>query len=163
MLGPLTNPAGARAGIFGVYAPGLVRTVADALAALDSRRAFVVHGAHGVDELSPSGPNLVCEVVGGEVRERVIDPLELGVERCPPEALRGGTPAENAATTREILTGAPGGKRDAVLLNAGGAIAAAGHAEDLAEGLELARRALESGAALARLEELVTFSAGAPV
>jgi anthranilate phosphoribosyltransferase len=163
VLGPLTNPAGARAGIFGVYAPGLVRTVADALAALESRRAFVVHGAHGVDELSPSGPNIVCEVVEGEVRERVIDPVELGLEPCDPAELRGGTPEDNAATTRAVLAGARGGKRDAVLLNAAGAIAAAGHADDLAEGLELAREALDSGAALARLEELVAFSAGAPV
>jgi anthranilate phosphoribosyltransferase len=163
VLGPLTNPAGARAGIFGVYAPGLVRTVADALAVLESRRAFVVHGAHGIDELSPSGPNLVCEVVEGEVRERVIDPVELGIEPCDPAELRGGTPEDNAATTRVVLSGAPGGKREAVLLNAAGAIAAAGHADDLAEGLELAREALDSGAALARLEELVAFSAGAPV
>ena len=163
VLGPLTNPAGARAGIFGVYAPELVHTVADALAALDSRRAFVVHGAYGVDELSPSGPNIVCEVAAGEVRERVIDPVELGIEPCDPAELRGGTPEENAATTRAVLAGAPGGKREAVLLNAAGAIAAAGHADDLAEGLELAREALDSGAALARLEELVAFSAGAPV
>jgi anthranilate phosphoribosyltransferase len=163
VLGPLTNPAGARAGIFGVYAPGLVRTVADALAALESRRAFVVHGAYGVDELSPSGPNIVCEVVEGEVRERVIDPVELGIEPCDPAELRGGTPEDNAATTRVVLSGAPGGKREAVLLNAAGAIAAAGHADDLAGGLELAREALDSGAALARLEELVAFSAGAPV
>jgi anthranilate phosphoribosyltransferase len=158
VLGPLTNPAGARAGIFGVYAAGLVRTVADALAALDSRRAFVVHGADGVDELSPSGPNLVCEVVAGEVRQRTIDPRELGIEPCDPLDLQGGTPAENATTTREILAGAAGGKRDAVLLNAAGAIAAAGHADDLAEGLELAREALDGGAALERLDELARFS-----
>jgi anthranilate phosphoribosyltransferase len=158
VLGPLTNPAGARAGIFGVYSPDLVRTMADALAALDSRRAFVVHGAYGIDELSPAGPNLVCEVVGGEVRERVVDPVDLGVEPCDPGELQGGSPDENAATTRAVLAGAPGGKRDAVLLNAAGAIAAAGHAEDLAEGLERAREALDSGAALERLEALVAYS-----
>jgi anthranilate phosphoribosyltransferase len=163
VLGPLTNPAGARAGIFGVYAPELVRTVADALVALGSRRAFVVHGAHGVDELSPSGPNLVCEVVLGEVREHVIEPGDLGIERCDPSELLGGTPAENAATTRAILAGATGGKREAVLMNAAGAIAAAGHADDLAEGLALARDALDSGAALARMEAIVAFSAGAPI
>ena len=108
VLGPLTNPAGARAGIFGVYSPDLVRTMADALAALDSRRAFVVHGAYGVDELSPAGPNLVCEVVEGEVRERVVDPVDLGVEPCDPGELQGGSPDENAATTRAVLAGAPG-------------------------------------------------------
>src|SRR5213596_1427931 len=84
VLGPLTNPAGARAQVVGVYAPELVRTIAEVLAQLGARRAFVVHGAAGIDELSPAGPNLVCEVVGGDVRERTIDPLELGVERCDP-------------------------------------------------------------------------------
>jgi anthranilate phosphoribosyltransferase len=163
VLGPLTNPAGARAGIFGVYSPALVRTIADVLAALGSRRAFVVHGAHGIDELSPAGPNAVCEVVDGDVRVRTIDPRELGVERCTPEELAGGTPEENARTAREILAGAGGGKRDAVLLNAGGAIAAAGRAGDLREGIALAAEAVDSGRAGERLEELVRFSAGALV
>ncbi|MDQ3163452.1 MAG: anthranilate phosphoribosyltransferase [Actinomycetota bacterium] len=161
VLGPLTNPAGARAQVIGVYAPGLVRTLAEVLAQLGARRAFVVHGAHGIDELSPAGPNLVCEVVGGEMRERELDPLDLGVPRCDPNALRGGTPAENARTIRSILSGAGGGGRggkDAILLNASGAIAAAGHAEDLREGLELAREAVDSGAAATRLEELARFS-----
>ncbi len=158
VLGPLTNPAGARAQVIGVYAPGLVRTVADVLAQLGARRAFVVHGAHGIDELSPAGPNLVCEVTDGDVREREIDPLALGVPRCDPESLRGGSPDENARAIREIFGGADGGARNAILLNAAGAIAAAGGAEDLREGLELARDAVESGAAAGRLEELVRFS-----
>jgi anthranilate phosphoribosyltransferase len=163
VLGPLTNPAGVRAGIFGVYSPALVRTIADVLAALESSRAFVVHGAHGIDELSPAGPNAVCEVVEGGVSERTIDPRELGIERCDPGELAGGTPEENARTVREILAGARGGKRDAVLLNAGGAIAAAGHAGDLREGIALAAEAIDSGRAGERLEELVRFSAGALV
>ena len=158
ILGPLTNPAGARAGVFGVYSPEVARTVADALAVLDSRRAFVVHGAGGIDELSPAGANLVFEVADGTARERVIDPLELGIERSDPEELAGGTPAENAVTTREVLSGARGAKRDAVVLNAAGAIAASGHAEDLAEGLAAAVAAIDSGAASARLEELTAFS-----
>jgi anthranilate phosphoribosyltransferase len=158
ILGPLTNPAGARAGVFGVYSPEVARTVADALAVLDSRRAFVVHGAGGIDELSPAGPNLVFEVADGMVRERVIGPLEFGIARCDPEELAGGTPAENAATAREVLAGARGAKRDAVVLNAAGAIAASGHAEDLADGLAAAIAAIDSGAALARLEELMAFS-----
>src|SRR5688500_1735988 len=95
VLGPLTNPADARAQVIGVYAKPLVRTIAEVLAQLGARRAFVVHGAHGIDELSPAGPNDVCEVVDGEVRTRVIDPVELGIERCDPSELRGGTPAEN--------------------------------------------------------------------
>ena len=158
VLGPLTNPAGARAGVFGVYAADVARTVADALSVLDSRRAFVVHGAHGVDELSPAGPNLVFEVVEGAVHERVIDPLELGLARCDPAELSGGSPDENAQAARDVFAGEPGARRDAVVLNAAGAIAAAGHAHDLAEGLELAREAIDSGAGTARLAELATFS-----
>ncbi len=158
VLGPLTNPAGARAQIVGVYSPGLVRTIADVLVRLGARRAFVVYGAGGIDELSPCGPNQVCEVVGGEVHERTIDPAELGIERCSPDELRGGSPADNAQAIRDVFAGAPGGRRDAILLNAAGAIAAAGHAEDLREGLELGRRAVDSGAAAERLDELIAFS-----
>ena len=158
VLGPLTNPAGARAQVVGVYAPELVPTIAEVLAQLGARRAFVVHGAGGVDELSPIGPNLVCEVVDGEVSRREIDPHDFGVPRCKPGELAGGSPEENAAAIREIFAGAKGAKREAVLLNAGGAIAAGGHAEDLAEGYEVATRALDSGAAAARLDQLVAFS-----
>jgi anthranilate phosphoribosyltransferase len=159
VLGPLTNPAGARAQVVGVYAPELVRTLAEVLARLGATRAFVVHGAAGIDELSPAGPNLVGEVVHGDVRERTIDPLELGVPRCDPLELVGGTPAQNAARIRAIFAGTEtGGARDAILLNAAGAIAAGGHAADLREGLALARDALDSGAAADRLERLVAFS-----
>jgi anthranilate phosphoribosyltransferase len=157
VLGPLTNPAGARAQVVGVYSPDLVKTLAEVLAALGARRAFVVHGAGGIDELSPAGPNLVCEVVDGGVREREIDPLELGIARCAPEELRGGSPEQNAAAIRDVFAGGNGGRRDAILLNAAGAIAAGGHAEDLREGLELAREAVESGAAAERLEALIAF------
>ena len=158
VLGPLTNPAGARAQVVGVYSPLLVPVIADVLAQLGARRAFVVHGAGGIDELSPAGPNLVCEVVDGTVRRREIDPLDLGVERCDPDELRGGTAAENARRIREVFEGADGGPRSAILLNAAGAIAAGGHAHDLGEGLGLAREAVDSGAAAARLDELVAFS-----
>jgi anthranilate phosphoribosyltransferase len=159
VLGPLTNPAGARAQIVGVYSPALVPVIADVLAKLGAHRAFVVHGAGGIDELSPAGPNLVCEVVDGDVHQRELDPLSLGIPRCDPAELRGGTPAENARTIEEIFAGrVSDGRRSAVLLNAAGAIAAAGHASDLAEGLEAAREALDSGAAAARLTELAAFS-----
>jgi anthranilate phosphoribosyltransferase len=159
VLGPLTNPAGARAQIVGVYAPALVHTIAEVLVRLGTRRAFVVHGAFGVDELSPAGPNSVCEVVEGEVRRREIDPLELGVPRCAPEDLQGGTPEDNARVIRSVFSGEErGAKRDAILLNAAGAIAAAGHANDLRDGLHVAREALDSGAAAARLEALAAFS-----
>jgi anthranilate phosphoribosyltransferase len=158
VLGPLTNPAGARAQVVGVYAPGLVRTIAEVLVQLGARHAFVVHGAAGIDELSPAGPNLVCEVVDGWVRERQIDPVELGVPRCDPDELRGGSPEENAAAIRAVFAGENGGRRSAILLNAAGAIAAGGHAEDLSEGLELAREAVDSGAAAERLGQLIAFT-----
>jgi anthranilate phosphoribosyltransferase len=138
VLGPLTNPAGARAQVVGVYAPELVPVIADVLAKLGARRAFVVHGAGGIDELSPAGPNLVCEVVDGDVRRREIDPLDLGVPRCAPDELRGGRAAENAQTIREVFAGKLGACRSAIVLNAAGAIAAAGHADDLAEAVPLA-------------------------
>jgi anthranilate phosphoribosyltransferase len=159
VLGPLTNPAGARAQIVGVYSPELVRTIAEVLARLGARRAFVVHGAGGIDELSPAGPNLVCEVVDGAVHDREIDPRDLGVPRCAPEDLCGGAPEQNAAAIRRVFSGEErGGPRSAVLLNAAGAIAAAGHAADLAEGLALATETVDSGAAAERLDQLIAFS-----
>jgi len=158
VLGPLTNPAGARALMLGVYSPALTRTLADALVQLGAERAYVVHGAGGIDELSPCGPNLVCEVENGSVREYELDPLDLGIERCDPAELRGGDPETNAAALRAVLSGQDGGHRSAVILNAAGGIAAAGHAENLREGIALAREAIDSGAAAARLEQLVEFS-----
>jgi anthranilate phosphoribosyltransferase len=159
VLGPLTNPAGARALMLGVYSPELTRTLADALVRLEATRAYVVHGAGGIDELSPCGPNLVCEVEDGRVREYELDPLDLGIERCDPEELRGGDPAANAAAVRRVLSGEDqGGHRSAIVLNAAGGIAAAGHAENLREGIARARAAIDSGAASERLEQLVAFT-----
>ena len=161
VLGPLTNPAGARAQVVGVYSPHLVPVIADVLAQLDARRAFVVHGAGGIDELSPAGPNLVCEVVDGTVTRREIDPARPGHS---PAAIRLSSAAAARPRTRrsirEVFHGGDGGTRSAVLLNAAGAIAAGGGARDLGEGLGLAREALDSGAAAARLDELVAFSQG---
>ncbi|HWE81983.1 MAG TPA: anthranilate phosphoribosyltransferase [Gaiellaceae bacterium] len=160
ILGPLTNPAGARAQVIGVYSPEIARTIADALVRLDARRAFVVHGAGGIDELSPAGPNLVCEVAGGKVREYQLDPEDLGLDLCDPRGLRGADPETNARALRDVLEGeiTEGAHRNAVLLNAAGAIAAAGHAADLSEGLSIARLTLDSGAAGARLDDLIEFS-----
>jgi anthranilate phosphoribosyltransferase len=163
VLGPLTNPAGARALLLGVYSPALTRTLAEALVQLGATRAYVVHGAHGIDELSPCGPNLVCEVDNGSVREYELDPRDLGVERCDPAELRGGDPATNARALRQVLGGGDGAHRAAVILNAAGGIAAAGHAENLREGIERAREAIDSGAAAARLDQLVAFSQEVPV
>jgi anthranilate phosphoribosyltransferase len=158
VLGPLTNPAGARAQVVGVYSAALVPVIADVLAQLDARRAFVVHGAGGIDELSPAGPNLVCEVVEGRVTRREIDPLDLGIPRCDPDELRGGDAAVNAAKIRDVFHGGNGGRRSAILLNAAGAIAAGGHAADLREGMAVAIETVDSGAALRRLDELVEFT-----
>ena len=158
VLGPLTNPAGARAQIVGVYAHELARTLAEVLALLGAHRAFVVHGAGGLDELSPSGPNLVCEVVDGGVREYELDPRELGIPPASVQELRGGTPEENAEAIRRLFAGEAGPRRDAVLLNAAGAIAAGGHADSLSEALPLASEAIDSGAAGERLDALVAFS-----
>jgi anthranilate phosphoribosyltransferase len=161
VLGPLTNPARARAQVVGVYSEALVRPIAEALAQLGARRAFVVHGAGGIDELSPVGPSFVCEVADGAVHERTIDPEKLGLQRCRLGDLAGGSPVENAAAIRRVFAGEPGGRRDAIVLNAAGAIAAGGHADDLREGLAIAQDAVDTGAAAARLDELVAFSKAA--
>jgi anthranilate phosphoribosyltransferase len=158
ILGPLTNPAGARSQVIGVYSASLVRPIADALLQLGSKRAFVVHGAGGLDELSPIGPNTVCEIRDGRVIERWIDPIELGIPRCDVEELRGGDAQVNAEAIREIFRGSNGGRRNAVLLNAAGAIAAAGLAEDLSEGLAIAAETVYSRKADERLDELIAFS-----
>ena len=159
ILGPLANPAGARDGVFGVYSPGLAHTYAQTLAGLGARRAFVVHG-DGLDELSPIGPNLVVEVRDGDVHEWELDPRTLGMYPADPAELAGGTPAENAASLRALLTGEPGVRRDAVLLNAAAGLVAAGLAGDLPEGIGLAAEAIDSGLAGDRLLQIGEFSRG---
>jgi anthranilate phosphoribosyltransferase len=161
ILGPLANPAGAYDGVFGVYSAALARTYAEALVALGARHALVVHGEGGIDELSPSGINLVVEVIDGDVREWELDPRDLGIEPSDPDALRGGSAAENADILRTILGGELGGRRDAVLLNAAGALIAAGLADDFVEALALGAETIDSGAARSRLDALVSFSSEA--
>ena len=158
VLGPLANPAGARDGVFGVYSADLARTYAEALAGLGARRAFVVHGSGGIDELIPYGPSLVVEVVDGAIRESQLDPRDVGLERSDPADLRGGSPSENAGAIRRVLEGERSGRRDAVVLNAAGALVAAGVADDLADGVGTAARAVDSGEAGVTLERLVAFS-----
>src|SRR4029079_13029008 len=131
VLGPLANPAGARDGVFGVYSAELARTYAEALAGLGARRALVVHGSGAIDELSPAGPNLVVEVVDGDIRESELDPRDLGIAPSDPGKLRGGTTHEHAAARPCVLEGEPGPRRDTVVLNAAGALVAAGVADDL--------------------------------
>ncbi|MSO96080.1 MAG: anthranilate phosphoribosyltransferase [Thermoleophilia bacterium] len=162
VLGPLTNPTGACDGVFGVYAADLAPTYAAALAKLGSRRAFVVHGAGGLDELSPFGKSLVVEVVDGDVHEWELDPRDLGIDPTEPEELRGGSAAQNAATIRSVFAGERGGRRNAVLLNAAGALVAAGLAADLREGVALGGETIDSGAVHDRLDALISFSAQEP-
>ena len=162
VLGPLTNPAGARAQVVGVYSPTLVPTIAEVLARLGAQRAFVVHGAFGIDELSPAGPNLVCEVVDGAVHEREIDPEELGVPRCAPERAARRHAEENARAIREVFEGGDGGRALGDPAQRGRARSPpAGTRRTCSEGLGYAREALDSGAAAARLEQLIAFSQGA--
>ncbi len=155
ILGPLANPAGAKDGVFGVYSPALAQTFASALARLGAQHAFVVHGAGGLDELSPAGPNLVLEVVAGELRQWTLDPRDLGMEAADPARLTGGGAAENASAIRVVLAGEHGARRDAVTLNAGAALVAAGLAPDVAGGVERARETIDSGAATETLRALV--------
>jgi anthranilate phosphoribosyltransferase len=157
ILGPLSNPAGACDGVFGVHSPGLAQLYAATLAGLGARHAFVVHG-DGLDELSPIGPSLVVEVRSGDVHEWELDPRTLGMSPADPAELTGGSPEQNAASVRALLAGEAGIRRDAVLLNAAAALVAAGLADDLGEGVGLAAEAIDSGAAGERLEAVVAFS-----
>jgi anthranilate phosphoribosyltransferase len=155
LLGPLANPAGTRRQLLGVPAPQFVPLMARALAELGCDRAFVVHGHGGLDEISTAGPTRVAEVRGGDVREFELSPEEVGVARGDLAALRGGDAQENAQILREVLRGSPGARRSAVLLNAGAALAASGVCEAIADGVRLAERAIDSGAALAKLDAFV--------
>ena len=153
ILGPLTNPAGARNLVVGTYDPGLTEIMAEVLAELGARRAVVVHG-DGMDELSTLGPTRISEVRDGSVRTYTLDPATLGVSIPDPQALAGGSPEENAHVTEAVLHGEPGPARDIILLNASAALIVAGLAADLPEGMALAARAIDSGAAHERLEGL---------
>lgn len=158
ILGPLINPAGAQAQVVGVFSPTLVRTLAEVLLRLGSKRAYVVHGAGGLDEVSPAGPALVCEVRDGKIREFTLNPEEYGFSPAGVECLSGGPPQENAAIALSILAGEPGPRRDAVLLNAALGLMAAGVVDDFNAGIELAARSIDSGSARAKLQEMVDFT-----
>ena len=159
LLGPLTNPAGARRQVVGVADPGLLDLVARALAKLDHERAMVVHGEPGLDEISPCGPTHVRELRGGEISSYDLTPEDLGLARSAPEALAGGEPEENAAAVRAVICGDDQGpKRDAVLANAAAAFLVAGRVPSLREGVRVAANAIDSGAAASVLEDLVQAS-----
>jgi anthranilate phosphoribosyltransferase len=158
LLGPLTNPAGAEGQVIGVFQASWCAPLARAAGMLGVRRCLVVHGAGGADELTLEGPVRIAHLQDGEVREEDLDPASLGFAPVPLAALRGGGAEDNAARIRSVLEGAPGPARQVVLLNAAAAAVAAEMAEDLAEGLEVARRALDSGAARERLEQAVAWT-----
>jgi anthranilate phosphoribosyltransferase len=163
VLGPLTNPADARAQLLGVYDGALTEVLARVLKELGSSAAYVVHGHGGLDELTTTGPNQISHFGTGGSNEEVItetlDPRDAGFDRAAPEALRGGDPDENAAITLAILSGTDRGpRRDVVLLNAGAALMVGGKAADLGQGIEQAAESIDSGAALDSLERLIVTS-----
>ena len=159
VLGPLTNPAGARAQLMGVYDAALTEPLARVLQELGLCAAYVVHGHGGLDELTTTGPNRVSYFNGGRVITETLDPRELGFASASPAELRGGDPQENARILRDILAGRDRGpRRDVVLLNAAAALYVGGVAANLGEGVEIAAESIDSGAALERLERLIAFS-----
>ncbi|MFV1978902.1 MAG: anthranilate phosphoribosyltransferase, partial [Myxococcota bacterium] len=157
-LGPLLNPAGVRLQLVGVYAAELVEPIAEALGELGAVRALVVHGSDGLDEITTRGRTDAVLLEDGEVSPIAINPTSLGIPPPLQGALRGGTADENAEIVRSLLEGESGARRDIVLINAGAAIWVAGAAEGIEEGIEFARRSIDSGAARERLELLIAAS-----
>ncbi len=159
VLGPLTNPAGAAVQVLGVYTAALTEMLAQVLASLGCRAAFVVHGASGMDELTTCGPNRVSALRDGHIETYTLDPTELGFAVASPDDLRGGDAQENAAIIRGILSGTlHGPPRDVVLLNAAAALVAAGRVTNFDEGIRLARHSIDSGAAQRVLAQLIEFT-----
>ncbi|MFP6563623.1 MAG: anthranilate phosphoribosyltransferase [Myxococcota bacterium] len=157
-LGPLLNPLGVKHQLVGVFSADLVEPLASALAALGCERGLVVHGEDGLDELSTTAPNRTASVIAGEVHTRIVDAEDLGLPRAQLADLAGGDASENAGILRAILGGESGPRRDIVLLNAAGALWAAGKASDFKAGIALAAESLDSGAAQAKLGALVKAS-----
>ena len=158
ILGPLTNPAHAQYMLLGVAYEQLGSLMAEALRLLEIQHALVVHGADGMDEISLSGPSTVWEVKGGAVSAWTIDPADTGLSPASAEALHGGAAEENAATMRRLFQGEGGPIRDAVLLNSAAALLAANKAASLGNGIAMAAEAIDSGAALGRVDALVEVS-----
>lgn len=154
ILGPLTNPAGVKHQLTGAFSPDLLRPMAETLAALGSETAWLVHGADGTDEISIAGPTQVISLCEGSITEYELHPEMAGLPVHPFEAILGGTPEENAKAFRDLLKGAESAYRDAVLLNAAGALVVVGKADDLKTGVEMARASIDSGAALAKIHAL---------
>lgn len=158
LLGPLTNPARATFQLIGVYDAAVTGKVAEALVSLGVKRAMVVHSFDGMDEISTAAPTRVVEVRDGELISYVLDPAQYGFRPPAADAYRGGGAEQNAVDILSILEGKPGPKRDIVLINAAAALMIAGKAADIKEGISVAAASLDKGAALAKLEELRSFS-----
>lgn len=162
LLGPLSNPAGAKRQLLGVFGEQWLRPMAEVLMALGSERAWVVHGGDGLDELTTTTVSTVAELRGGTIRQFQVAPEDVGVDRVHPEDLRGGDAQENAAALRAMLAGRTGPYRDIVVLNAAAALVVADRADGLTDGSALARRSIDSGAAAARLAGLVRATNAVP-
>jgi anthranilate phosphoribosyltransferase len=158
ILGPLSNPAGARYGVLGVYDRELAFTLAEAAAALGAKRLFVVHGLDGLDEITTTTATRVAEVNDGQVKIYEIKPADFGIPTATPKSLMGGEAAENAEFIRKIFSGEKGPRRDIVLLNAAAAIVAGQKAKDLKEGIAAAAHSIDSGAAKRKLEKLAEIT-----
>lgn len=162
LLGPLTNPAGATAQLVGASSEQAAELLAEALAALGLARGFVVHGTDGLDEITTTGPTIVFEIQPGRAERKRVSPEDFGVPAAVGEDLKGGDAGRNAEIARSVLGGAPGPRRDIVLVNAAAALVAAGKAQDFPQGMRLAARSIDSGAALGKLERLAALTGQRP-
>jgi anthranilate phosphoribosyltransferase len=155
ILGPLTNPAGAKAQVLGVADPAIGEKMTQVLGRLGCRHALVVHGEDGLDEMTLGGPTLVYELKEGDIRSYRVTPEEVGLHQASGQAVKGGSPQENAAAIRTVFGGEPGPLRDIVLLNSAAALVAADKVASLAEGVHLAAQAIDSGAAREKLDRFI--------
>jgi anthranilate phosphoribosyltransferase len=158
ILGPLTNPAGAKAQVLGVADDSLVEKMTQALQQLDCHHALVVHGEDGLDEITVAGETHICELQGGNIVNYTISPEKIGLKRASSESLKGGSVKENAEMLRNILAGASGPQRDAVLMNTAAVLLAGDKVQTLHQGVELAQKTIDGGQALNKLEQLIELS-----
>jgi anthranilate phosphoribosyltransferase len=158
LLGPLTNPARATCQVVGVYSADLVEKLAEALSMLGLRRALVVHGSDGLDEITITGSTRIAEVRETQVHSYEVTPEEFSLQRATLDEISGGDAALNAALIRDVLSGKKSARRDVVLLNAAAALVAAGRADHLREAVPLAAEAIDRGAARAKLQALIAFT-----
>ncbi len=158
VLGPLSNPANVKRQFTGVFSRDWLRPMTETLANLGCEAAWVVHGADGLDELSTTGPSYVCQLADGKITEFEVSPADAGLPTVSPEDLKGGDPEANAEAIRELLAGVPGPYRDIVLYNAAASLIVAGAARDLKDGVALAAKSIDDGAARAALDKLVAIT-----